>query len=42
MTHVTERLRAVGGGVPAQAEQKRSDCFRADEACLEARGYTVR
>ena len=32
-----------GGGVPAaQAAQKRSDYFRADAACLEARGYTVR
>jgi hypothetical protein len=32
-----------GGGVPAeQAVQKRNDYFRADAACLKARGYTVR
>lgn len=32
-----------GGGVPAaQLVQKRNDYFRADAACLEGRGYTVR
>ncbi len=32
-----------GGGVPAeQAAQKRDDYFRADAACLQGRGYTVR
>ncbi len=32
-----------GGGVPAeQAAQKRADYLRADAACLEGRGYTVR
>lgn len=32
-----------GGGVPeAQAAEKRGDYFRADAACLEGRGYTVR
>lgn len=32
-----------GGGVPtSEAAQKRDDYFRADAACLEGRGYTVR
>jgi hypothetical protein len=34
--------RAGGGVAPADATRRRADYFRADAACLDARGYSVR
>lgn len=42
MTHVAEGLRALGRGVPAQAEQTRSNYFRAGAVRLEGRGHAAR